>query len=144
MSKSIVDTPLAVCEARDAKKGLYAHARRGDLPGFTGIDYPHEPPVAADIVLNTVDCLVELRTLSGCWIVCWLVSFSEHLLFRSRFKRPPRSLAQAGLPKSLHDVLQVLWRRVPLLQFNAGRKVRLDLENPGQRLTGIGAAQLAL
>jgi len=38
-----VDTPLALCEQRDAK-GLYAKARRGELHNFTGIDSPYEPP----------------------------------------------------------------------------------------------------
>ena len=38
-----VDVPLAVAEARDPK-GLYAKARGGELPGFTGIDSPYEPP----------------------------------------------------------------------------------------------------
>ena len=54
------------------------------------------------------------------------------------------SLEQAGLPKTLHDVLEVLRCRVPLLQFNAGRKVRLDFKDPGQGLTGIRASQLPL
>jgi len=48
-----VDTPLAVCEARDSK-GLYAKARRGELRGFTGIDDPYEPPAAAELTLDTV------------------------------------------------------------------------------------------
>jgi sulfate adenylyltransferase len=48
-----VDTPLAVCEARDTK-GLYAKARRGELPGFTGVDDPYEPPEAAELTLDTV------------------------------------------------------------------------------------------
>ena len=39
-----VDTPLAVCEARDPK-GLYARARAGELKGMTGIDDPYECPV---------------------------------------------------------------------------------------------------
>ncbi|MGI8536070.1 MAG: sulfate adenylyltransferase subunit CysN [Mycobacteriales bacterium] len=38
-----VDTPLDVAEQRDTK-GLYAKARRGELPDFTGIDSPYEPP----------------------------------------------------------------------------------------------------
>jgi len=40
-----VNTPLEVCEQRDAK-GLYAKARRGEIKGFTGIDDPYEaaPP----------------------------------------------------------------------------------------------------
>jgi sulfate adenylyltransferase len=48
-----VDTPLAVCEQRDAK-GLYAKARRGEIKGFTGIDDPYEPPLHAEITLDTV------------------------------------------------------------------------------------------
>ncbi|MBF6302517.1 adenylyl-sulfate kinase [Nocardia amamiensis] len=46
-----VDTPLAVCEARDPK-GMYAKARAGEIRGFTGIDDPYEAPVNADIVLR--------------------------------------------------------------------------------------------
>jgi bifunctional enzyme CysN/CysC len=38
-----LDVPLEVCEARDPK-GLYARARAGELPGFTGIDDPYEAP----------------------------------------------------------------------------------------------------
>lgn len=49
-----VDTPLSVCEARDSK-GMYAKARRGEIKGFTGIDDPYEPPVAAEITLDTVE-----------------------------------------------------------------------------------------
>ncbi|MBI4923163.1 MAG: sulfate adenylyltransferase subunit CysN [Devosia nanyangense] len=46
-----VDTPLAVCEARDPK-GLYARARRGEIKNFTGIDSPFEPPEHAEMVLH--------------------------------------------------------------------------------------------
>ncbi|WP_323015770.1 adenylyl-sulfate kinase, partial [Devosia sp.] len=46
-----VDTPLAVCEARDPK-GLYAKARRGEIRNFTGIDSPFEPPETPDITLR--------------------------------------------------------------------------------------------
>jgi bifunctional enzyme CysN/CysC len=49
-----VDTPIELCEQRDPK-GLYAKARRGELQGFTGIDSPYEPPVAADLVLTPAD-----------------------------------------------------------------------------------------
>ena len=48
-----VDTPLAEAERRDVK-GLYAKARRGELPNFTGIDSPYEPPDNAELVLDTV------------------------------------------------------------------------------------------
>jgi bifunctional enzyme CysN/CysC len=45
------DTPLDECERRDPK-GLYAKARAGQLPGFTGIDAPYEAPTEADLVLR--------------------------------------------------------------------------------------------
>jgi sulfate adenylyltransferase len=48
-----VDTPLEVCEQRDAK-GMYAKARRGEIIGFTGIDDPYEPPTHPEITLDTV------------------------------------------------------------------------------------------
>jgi bifunctional enzyme CysN/CysC len=48
-----VDTPLEECERRDPK-GLYAKARRGELPNFTGIDSPYERPEAPDIHLQTM------------------------------------------------------------------------------------------
>jgi sulfate adenylyltransferase len=48
-----VDTPIEVCEARDAK-GMYAMARRGEIKGFTGIDDPYEPPQHPEITLDTV------------------------------------------------------------------------------------------
>jgi sulfate adenylyltransferase len=47
-----VSTPTPVCEARDPK-GLYARARRGELPGFTGVDDPYEPPRAAQVIVDT-------------------------------------------------------------------------------------------
>jgi sulfate adenylyltransferase len=47
-----VDTPLDVCEKRDAK-GMYMKARRGEIKGFTGIDDPYEPPESPDIILKT-------------------------------------------------------------------------------------------
>jgi sulfate adenylyltransferase len=48
-----VDTPIEVCEQRDAK-GMYAKARRGEITGFTGIDDPYEPPLHAELTLDTV------------------------------------------------------------------------------------------
>jgi bifunctional enzyme CysN/CysC len=47
-----VDAPLEVCESRDPK-GLYAKARSGQVPEFTGISSPYEPPVAPDVHLQT-------------------------------------------------------------------------------------------
>jgi sulfate adenylyltransferase len=47
-----VATPLEVCEQRD-RKGLYARARAGLIPHFTGISDPYEAPTDADLVLDT-------------------------------------------------------------------------------------------
>jgi adenylylsulfate kinase len=47
-----VDTPIEVCEARDVK-GLYARARSGEVPVFTGVSDPYEPPVAPELRLRT-------------------------------------------------------------------------------------------
>ncbi len=47
-----VSTPLEVCEARD-RKGLYAKARAGLIPEFTGISDPYEEPADAQLRLDT-------------------------------------------------------------------------------------------
>jgi adenylylsulfate kinase len=39
-----VDAPLATCAERDPK-GLYARAMAGDIPNFTGVSDPYEPPL---------------------------------------------------------------------------------------------------
>jgi bifunctional enzyme CysN/CysC len=47
-----VNAPLAECERRDVKH-LYARARAGELPTFTGIDSPYEAPFAPTLELRT-------------------------------------------------------------------------------------------
>ncbi|MGN6161936.1 MAG: adenylyl-sulfate kinase, partial [Marmoricola sp.] len=47
-----VATPLEECERRD-RKGLYAKARAGEIPDFTGISSPYETPDDADLVVDT-------------------------------------------------------------------------------------------
>lgn len=49
-----IDTPLAICEARDPK-GLYDRARAGKIPNFTGISAPYEIPNSPDLTLTTRD-----------------------------------------------------------------------------------------
>lgn len=61
-----INTPLAVCEARDVK-GLYKKARKGEIKGFTGIDAPYEAPdnptiellTAAQSVAESVELLYQ-------------------------------------------------------------------------------------
>ncbi len=45
-----VSTPLEVCEKRDSK-GLYSKARKGEIPFFTGISSPYEPPEHPELTL---------------------------------------------------------------------------------------------
>ncbi|CAD6509665.1 adenylyl-sulfate kinase [Paraburkholderia metrosideri] len=67
-----VNTPLEVCEARDVK-GLYARARRGEIPHFTGISGAYDTPVEPDVVIETacmsvdqsVDQLIARLILTG-------------------------------------------------------------------------------
>ncbi|GAW48469.1 MULTISPECIES: adenylyl-sulfate kinase [unclassified Nocardioides] len=53
-----VATPLAECERRD-RKGMYAKARRGEIPEFTGISSPYEEPADADVRVDTTGRTIE-------------------------------------------------------------------------------------
>ena len=44
--------PLEICESRDPK-GNYSKARRGEIPEFTGISAPYEPPEAPELMIPT-------------------------------------------------------------------------------------------
>jgi sulfate adenylyltransferase len=52
-----ISTPLEECERRDVK-GLYAKARAGEITGFTGIDDPYEPPLDAELTIDTTTVAV--------------------------------------------------------------------------------------
>lgn len=53
-----VATPVEECERRD-RKGLYAKARAGEIPDFTGISAPYEEPTDADVVVDTTGRSVD-------------------------------------------------------------------------------------
>ena len=53
-----VATDLAVCEDRDPK-GLYAKARSGAIPNFTGINAPYEEPLEPALVLDGAGSLED-------------------------------------------------------------------------------------
>ncbi len=53
-----VSTPLETCEQRDVK-GLYAKARRGEIPNFTGISSAYESPVNPDLRIDTTQTSIE-------------------------------------------------------------------------------------
>ncbi|WP_019645212.1 adenylyl-sulfate kinase [Novispirillum itersonii] len=47
-----VSASLDVCEGRDVK-GLYARARAGEIPAFTGVSAPYEAPETPDLTVDT-------------------------------------------------------------------------------------------
>jgi sulfate adenylyltransferase len=53
-----VATPLEECERRD-RKGLYAKARAGEIPEFTGISSPYEEPADATVRVDTTGRTIE-------------------------------------------------------------------------------------
>ncbi|WP_324275639.1 pentapeptide repeat-containing protein [Blastococcus brunescens] len=53
-----VATSLADCEARH-RKGLYAKARRGEIPTHTGISDPYETPTDAEVTVETAGRSVD-------------------------------------------------------------------------------------
>ena len=56
-----MSTSLEICEGRD-RKGLYAKARAGIIPVFTGISDPYEAPADADIVIDAANATPEEAT----------------------------------------------------------------------------------
>lgn len=53
-----IDCPVEVCEARDVK-GLYAKARQGLIPDFTGISSPFEVPKEPEIRIDTANQSIQ-------------------------------------------------------------------------------------
>ena len=53
-----VNTPLHICKQRDPK-GLYQLAEKGELTGMTGVDDPYEPPLSAEITLESASAGAE-------------------------------------------------------------------------------------
>src|SRR5215213_4951087 len=47
-----VDAPIEVCAERDVK-GLYKKAFSGEIPQFTGVSDPYEPPTAPELHIRT-------------------------------------------------------------------------------------------
>lgn len=53
-----VNATVEECARRDVK-GLYARAMKGEIPNFTGVSDPYEPPVSPDVELKTAEESVE-------------------------------------------------------------------------------------
>jgi len=65
-----VATSLEDCEARDVK-GLYAKARTGEIPEFTGVSDPYEPPLSPEVRIETAGRTPEE---SAAEVIAWLVA----------------------------------------------------------------------
>jgi adenylylsulfate kinase len=65
-----VATSLEDCEARDVK-GLYAKARAGDIPEFTGVSDPYEPPLDPEVRIETAG---HTPKESAAEVVAWLAA----------------------------------------------------------------------
>ncbi len=136
-----VATPLEECERRD-RKGLYARARAGEIPEFTGISSPYEEPQDADVRVDTTgrsvadalhDVLVGLRDAGY-----------VDLLQNDREGEPPSSRSQQGGQPGAHAAagpLKVLFVctanicRSPSIELMAraaaGAAVELDFSSAG-------------
>lgn len=53
-----VNASVEECARRDVK-GLYAKALRGEIPNFTGVSDPYEPPLNPEIELRTAEMSVD-------------------------------------------------------------------------------------
>jgi adenylyl-sulfate kinase len=62
-----LDVAIEVCETRDPK-GLYAKARAGELPGFTGVDDPYEAPAEPELRLAAEQTIAEQTAEVLGWI----------------------------------------------------------------------------
>jgi len=66
-----IEACLETCEQRDPK-GLYKRARAGEIPDFTGISSPYEPPEQPALTLNTSaqlldDCVIQFHDYLSRW-----------------------------------------------------------------------------
>ena len=52
-----IKADVEICEQRDVK-GLYRKARAGEIPDFTGISAPYEPPMRCELVVDTNNATV--------------------------------------------------------------------------------------
>ena len=53
-----VATPIEICESRD-RKGLYAKARAGLIPEFTGVSDPYEVPECPELAIDTTSIGID-------------------------------------------------------------------------------------
>jgi adenylylsulfate kinase len=57
-----VCTPIETCEQRDPK-GLYKKARAGQIPQFTGVNDPYEPPPRPELSIDATSTTPQEATV---------------------------------------------------------------------------------
>ena len=72
-----VSCPVEICEERDVK-GLYAKARKGVIPNFTGISALYDPPLSPDLKLRTSEETVEESVLKIIRFVEPVITIDRH------------------------------------------------------------------
>ena len=90
-----VSTPLEVCESRD-RKGLYAKARQGIIPEFTGVSDPYEVPQTPELRIDTTSLspmeAAERFTSTSFARAIWIPVMSRP---RDNFKSPTENRTSA-------------------------------------------------
>ena len=70
------DCSLEVCESRDVK-GVYANARKGEIPEFTGISAPYEKPENPEMIIDTAN-----KSLRDCVKLVIEYLFKAKIIYR--------------------------------------------------------------
>ncbi|MFP6741662.1 MAG: adenylyl-sulfate kinase, partial [Alphaproteobacteria bacterium] len=70
-----IHADLEECERRDPK-GLYKRARKGEIPDFTGISAPYEPPENPELVIDTSAENVDLCTQRIVDYIVWKFAYT--------------------------------------------------------------------
>ena len=136
-----VATPLEECERRD-RKGLYAKARRGEIPDFTGISSPYEVPDDADLRLDTTgrsieDCRDEVLAALGDRRLHRDPRRPSGVLRRSR--RAPSSVERSRDPIRVLFVCTANICRSPYLELRARQLLGPD---SGVEVSSAGTARV--
>jgi adenylylsulfate kinase len=93
-----VAPPLEECIRRDVK-GLYARALAGEIPQFTGVNDPYEPPLTPEVRIDTSGASVDHAAAQ-------ILSKLEDLGYlegaRARQRMRPARLARTPAPSPRH------------------------------------------
>ena len=126
-----VSTPLEECERRD-RKGLYAKARAGDIPEFTGISSPYEEPEEPDVRVDTTGRTID----DALQDVLSALEHTGHLDLTDPVAVIPPVARPAEVPPAIEQVeppLQVLF----VCTANICRSPFMELT--ARHLAGLGA-----